>query len=248
MAGQSAAYDSIGERFEAFTDSASQRSVETQTFFHMMGDVKGKSVLDLACGFGFFGRELYRQGASKVVGVDISSSMIELARKESARNNEAIEYMVSNVADMGTLPQGPFDRVSAAWLFNYAQSIDELEKMFAVVAKNLKPGGRLIAYTVDPGFQLAQGNFTKYGVHVLNEQPHKGGFRCDAEFVTQPPSAFTFYRWSREAYETALSKAGFSTFEWQKPIISKANRDKFPAGYGDDFERNCLQTGLVCTR
>ncbi|WP_260417954.1 class I SAM-dependent methyltransferase [Pseudomonas cichorii] len=155
MAGQSAAYDSIGERFEAFTDSASQRSVETQTFFHMMRDVKGKSVLDLACGFGFFGRELYRQGASKVVGVDISSSMIELARKESERNNEAIEYLVSNVADMGTLPQAPFDRVSAAWLFNYAQSIDELETMFAVVAKNLKPGGRLIAYTVDPGFQLA---------------------------------------------------------------------------------------------
>lgn len=248
MAGQSAVYDSIGERFEAFTDSASQRSVETETFFHMAGDVKGKSVLDMACGFGFFGRELLRRGASQVIGVDISASMIELAREESRRNGEAIQYKVCNVLNLGILPEGPFDRVSAAWLFNYAQSPAELDEMFAVVARNLKPGGKLIAYTVEPDYQLAAGNFTAYGVHVLNEQPHHGGFRCDAQFVTEPPSAFTFYRWSREDYTRAISKAGFSGFEWQKPVISQANRNKFHDGYWDIFERNCLQTGLICTR
>jgi len=187
MTSQAATYDSIGERFEDFTDTASQRSVETETFFHMVGAIQGKSVLDLACGFGYFGRELYHQGASKVVGVDISSSMIELARKESARNQEAIEYHVANVCDMGVL--GHFDRVTAAWLFNYAQSPQELEKMFKVVARNMVPGGKLIAYTVDPGFELQRGNFTKYGVHVLSEEAHAGGFRHHAEFVTQPPSA-----------------------------------------------------------
>lgn len=245
MSRQTATYDSIGERFEDFTDTASQRFVETETFFHMVGDIKGKSVLDLACGFGYFGRELYHQGASKVVGVDISLSMIELARKESARNQEPIEYHVANVCDMGVL--GQFDRVTAAWLFNYAQTPQELEKMFEVVAKNMVSGGKLIAYTVDPGFQLQRGNFTKYGVHVLSEEPHAGGFRHHAEFVTQPPSAFTFHRWSRETYENAILKAGFSKLQWQKPIISAANRAKHPQGYWDDFERNCLQIGLICT-
>jgi len=47
-------YDAIGEGFEAFTDTASQRSIETATFFHMVGDVKGNSVLYLDCCFGFF--------------------------------------------------------------------------------------------------------------------------------------------------------------------------------------------------
>ncbi|MBP5129665.1 class I SAM-dependent methyltransferase, partial [Pseudomonas protegens] len=56
MTSQAATYDSIGERFEDFTDTASQRSVETETFFHMVGAIQGKSVLDLACGFGYFGR------------------------------------------------------------------------------------------------------------------------------------------------------------------------------------------------
>ena len=239
------AYDAIGDRFEVFTDTASQRSVETETFFHMVGDVKGKSVLDLACGYGYFGRELYRQGASRVVGVDISPSMIELARKESARNNEAIEFHVANVCEMPVM--GQFERVTAAWLFNYAQSHAELEAMFYAVAQNLQPGGKLIAYTVDPSFRLEDGNFTQYGVHVKSENPHEGGFRCPSEFVTTPPSEFTFYRWSHEDYERAIRKAGFSDYHWQRPLISKTNRQKFPEGYWGDFERNCLQTGLVCT-
>ncbi|WP_191485578.1 class I SAM-dependent methyltransferase [Pseudomonas sp. FEN] len=246
MTTQTATYDTIGERFESFTDSASQRAVETATFFHMVGDVKNKSVLDLACGFGYFGRELYHQGASKVVGVDISAAMIELARKESARNKEAIEYHVSNVCDMGVL--GQFDLITAAWLFNYAQSPRELDKMFQVVAQNLAPGGKVVAYTVDPDFELQRGNFTKYGVHVLTEEAHEGGFRYNAEFVTQPPSPFTFHRWSRDLYERAIMKAGFSRYQWQKPIISEAIRTKHPKGYWDDFEKNCLQTGLICTR
>ena len=241
-----AMYDAIGARFEEFTDSASQRSVETETFFSMVGDVRGKSVLDLACGYGFFGRELYRRGAKAVVGVDISPSMIQLARDESARNGESIEYHVRNVAEMETL--GQFGPITAAWLFNYAQPPAELEKMFAVAARNLRPGGRLVAYTVEPDYRLALGNFTTYGVTVKNEQPHLGGYRCDAEFVTHPPSAFTFYRWGRDVYERAIQRAGFSEWHWQKPIISQQSRSRYPADYWEQFERNCLQTGLVCTR
>lgn len=55
------------------------------------------------------------------------------------------------------------------------------------------------------------------------------------------------YRWSHEDYERAIRKAGFSDYHWQRPLISQANRQKFPEGYWGDFERNCLQTGLVCT-
>lgn len=180
-----------------------------------------------------------------MVGVDISAAMIDLARKESAQHNEAIEFHVANVCDMPVM--GQFERVTAAWLFNYAQSTAELDAMFKAVADNMQAGGKLIAYTVDPSFRLDDGNFTKYGVHVKSENAHEGGFRCPSEFVTTPPSEFTFYRWSHEDYERAIRKAGFSDYHWQRPLISKANRQKFPEGYWGDFERNCLQTGLVCT-
>ena len=93
-------YDSIGGLFENFTDTAAQRAVEVRTLMHMAGDVKGQSVLDLACGYGFFGRELLRKGASHVVGVDISEKMIDLAREESRKNGDTIEFHVRNVCNM----------------------------------------------------------------------------------------------------------------------------------------------------
>jgi 2-polyprenyl-3-methyl-5-hydroxy-6-metoxy-1,4-benzoquinol methylase len=239
-----AMYDAIGTRFEDFANSAAQRGVETETFFSMVGDVQGKSVLDLACGYGYFGRELKRRGAARVVGVDISPAMIELATQLSAEQNDSIAYLVRNVAEMERICE--FDLVTAAWLFNYARSPEELKRMFKAVASNLKRDGRVVAYTVEPDYQLAKGDFAQYGVHVIDEVPHFSGYRHNAEFVTNPPSAFAFYRWSRRVYESAMFDAGLRHWSWQKPIISAAQRARYPDNYWAPFEANCLQTGLVC--
>ncbi|WAJ36259.1 class I SAM-dependent methyltransferase [Pseudomonas sp. GOM7] len=237
-------YDSIGGLFENFTDTAAQRAVEVRTLMHMAGDVKGQSVLDLACGYGFFGRELLRKGASRVVGVDISEKMIDLAREESRKNGDTIEFHVRNVCNMESF--GKFDMVMAAWLFNYAESLDDMKKMFKAVANNLKPSGRLVAYTVEPDFQLAKGNFTNYGVNVLTEEPWAEGFRHQAEFVTTPPSPFTFFRWSREDYEAAMADAGLREVHWQKPMLLDSDIKRYTPGFWDIFQENCLQTGLTC--
>lgn len=239
-------YDSIGERFEDFTQTAAQRAVEERTIFHMTGNVAGLKVLDLACGFGYFSRALYRRGAVRVVGVDISARMIELARAKSKKYGEQLSFHVHNVAEMKIL--GEFDLVNAAWLFNYAESPEDLAKMFRAAAANLKPDGKLVAYTVDPDFSLEKGNFERYGVDVRNETPWRGGFRHDAQFVTQPPSAFTFYRWSRAEYERAILAAGFMTFYWQKPLLALSDIAARPDGFWSVFQSNCLQTGLVCQR
>lgn len=245
MSVQSAEYNVIGDRFESFTDTAAQREVEVRTILHMVGDVSGKSVLDVACGFGYFGRQLRERGASKVVGVDISEKMIALARDESARAGDDLEFHVRDASKMEKL--GNFDMVVAAWLFNYASSIEDLENMFACVARNLKPGGTLVAYTVEPDFELGLGNFDVYGVNVLTEEAWGAGYRHQAEFVTQPPSPFTFYRWGRADYERALKKAGFTSFTWQKPLLLDSDERKYTPGFWEVFKNNCLQTGLVCT-
>jgi len=52
--------------------------------FELIGDVKGKRVLDLACGEGYITRILATKGA-KVTGVDFSEKLIELARREEER-------------------------------------------------------------------------------------------------------------------------------------------------------------------
>jgi toxoflavin synthase len=55
-------------------------------FLNLIGDVKGKTVLDLACGEGRFTREIKKRGARHVVGVDNSDAMIGLARTIERKN------------------------------------------------------------------------------------------------------------------------------------------------------------------
>ncbi len=42
----------------------------------------GKSILDLACGEGLYRRKMKHKGDVRIVGVDISPRMIELARRK----------------------------------------------------------------------------------------------------------------------------------------------------------------------
>ena len=55
----------------------------------LIGDVAGKSVVDLACGEGFYTRRIRQAGAKRVLGVDLSEGMIELARKQERPNRSA---------------------------------------------------------------------------------------------------------------------------------------------------------------
>jgi len=238
-----AEYDSIGALFKAYEGSPAQ-SVQTRTILDLAGDVTGKSVLDLACGYGFFGRELHKRGAAKVAGVDISKKMIELAHRASRDNGDSIEFYIRNVGEMEIL--GSFDIAIAAFLFNYADSLIELGNMFSAIRKNLKPAGRLIAYTVEPDYRLSEGNFSRYGVNILAEELWEEGYRMQAEFATSSPSPFTFYRWSRKDYEHAITAAGFSDFYWQKPLPSQADVEEQSQGFWDIYQNNCFHTALVC--
>ncbi|CDG22352.1 Trp-1 [Xenorhabdus poinarii G6] len=237
-------YDSIGKLFNDFTNTAAQREIEVRTIMSMVGSVEGLSVLDVACGYGYFANRFHQAGAKEVVGIDISEKMIELAQGFADSNQRDIKYWVRDAAQMEKL--GEFDLINAAWLFNYSSSIEKLKAMFKNIATNLKPGAKLVAYTVEPSFSLEKGNFDKYGVNVKTEEVWEEGYRYTAEFVTTPPSPFTFFRWSRDDYEKAIKEAGFSEFYWQKPLLQEQDIINRPDGFWDVFQNNCLQTGLVC--
>jgi len=65
----------------------------------MVGNVKGKQLLDLACGEGYNTRILAKKGA-RVIGVDFSKEMIKLARERERRDRLGIRYYVSDAADL----------------------------------------------------------------------------------------------------------------------------------------------------
>ena len=70
-------YNQISIEYQLSKLQPWRKHVEAYTFFTLLGDVSNRSVLDLACGDGFYTRQLKLRGAAKVVGVDVSEKMIE---------------------------------------------------------------------------------------------------------------------------------------------------------------------------
>jgi cyclopropane fatty-acyl-phospholipid synthase-like methyltransferase len=79
--------------------------------FEELKPLEGATVLDVGCGSGPYLAEAVRRGASRVVGLDMSEQMLDLARSRLAATQRG------NVAD---LVQGEFPQVSLEEVFDYA--------------------------------------------------------------------------------------------------------------------------------
>jgi 2-polyprenyl-3-methyl-5-hydroxy-6-metoxy-1,4-benzoquinol methylase len=161
-------YDEIAERFIKIKSSfiiKRHYHLTVYTLQRLLGDISGKSVLDLACGEGLYTRQLKQMGASRVVGVDISESMVRSAREQEAKTPLGIEYIRSSVQDLGKI--GEFDVVIAVFLLHYAPTKEQLLKICQTVYDNLKPEQRFITVSNDfevKGFEYPSSEgFKKYG-------------------------------------------------------------------------------------
>ena len=75
-------HDTFAEKYRDSRQLAFRDAVEIPTFLGMLGDVRGKSILDLGCEDGIHTRLLKNVGAPEMTGVDISGVMIQLVEEE----------------------------------------------------------------------------------------------------------------------------------------------------------------------
>lgn len=112
----------------------------------VLGDVRGKHVLDVACGQGFFSRAL-ASASARVTGIDIAPQLIALAKKQGSAD---ISYLVAS-ADRIPLPDESFD---AAICVLALQNIKNLSGTLAQVASLLKQGGMFAIVLNHPAFRI----------------------------------------------------------------------------------------------
>ncbi len=110
----------------------------------------GRRVLDLGCGYGWHCAYACGQGASYVLGTDLSEKMLERAARENGGG--CIEYRRAAMEDLA-FPPGSFDIVLSSLAFHYVRD-------FAPLVENiyrwLAPGGDFI-------FSMEHPVFTAYG-------------------------------------------------------------------------------------
>ena len=87
--------------------------------FDLLGDMRGKSVLDIGCGTGRYMFESIRRGARNVVGIDAAYGAIEAARKMALDFGlkDQAQFIETDFLDFNTKSQ--FDIVFAVGYFDY---------------------------------------------------------------------------------------------------------------------------------
>ena len=228
-------YDPIAEQYKLSKQQPWRLSIESYGLLDLAGDLEGKAVVDLACGEGFYSRLLKHGGAQRVLGVDSSQGMIELARKQEAEQRGGIEYLMSDVREMGHT--GEFDIAVAAWLLNYASTTEQLKAMCRAVSNCLKPGGRFVTVNSSPLINwLDMPSYRKYGFELLFGDELRPGAPITWRFSLENETFdIENYYLSQSAHEEALRAAGFGEIHWQPLRVSAEGMAAHDAGYWDTF-------------
>ncbi|MFF0427714.1 class I SAM-dependent methyltransferase [Streptomyces sp. NPDC004520] len=229
-------YDEIGEAFEGFKSLPLTRYGEVPSFLGLVGDVKGRSVLDLASGTGFYSREFMRRGASEVLGIDISGEMVAAARGFEEREPLGVRYEVGDVSELRELDRR-FDIALGVQLLNYAPDIAAMERMCRHVHRSLNPGGEFFVLAQKPDYRFDGPSLAKYGFlcEATGEEIETGP-RVRITALLDPPISFVGACPRREVYEDSLRAAGFGEPAWVPLEVSEAGVREF----GADFWADCL--------
>ncbi|KAL9100877.1 MAG: hypothetical protein Q9163_003804 [Psora crenata] len=215
-----AQYDTIQEPYDEFRKCPIALIERANVQDAVSPFIRDASVLELACGSGFYSTAFLEWGAKSVVGVDISSKMVEAARAAASHlssNGATISFKVADCTTPTLHEDGPFDLVFGAWLLNYAANRQEMVDMFRNIALNLKDGGHFVGVTPPPTQDpiLAFETETKArpngsgGLFITVTEAVEDGLGLHAHVDTQKGNVdFDVYHLKQEVYEASAREGG----------------------------------------
>jgi ubiquinone/menaquinone biosynthesis C-methylase UbiE len=107
----------------------------------------GQAVLDVGCGQGLATRAVAAAGAERVVGVDSSPEMVDLARGHATP--PGVEYVVDDAQTLTSLEAGSFDGATCQLAL---MDISDLDATLGAVCRVLRPGGWFVFVIGHPCF------------------------------------------------------------------------------------------------
>ena len=107
----------------------------------LIGNVKGKRILDLGCGTGIVSKQLQDKGG-KVSGIDLSPEMIGIAKEYAP----GIDFKIGSVMKL-PYRDSSFDCVLALLVMNY---VPDFDKALSEVWRVTKLGGYFVAAVGNP--------------------------------------------------------------------------------------------------
>ena len=214
----------------------------------MLGGVNGKRVID-------YSRWLRSEkNAAEVLGIDISSSMIEHAQKIENIHPLNIKYECKDATLLSGLN---FDIVFSAWLLNYAASYNELVLFIKSIYNLLPENGIFVGFINSPHDNVCHHpELLKYGFLKTWDDIDNNAATintCKSSDNENRKIAYTFYLndneilkinnyfLSRNTYDLAFRNAGFKNFGYVSLNISTEGKKI----YGDEYWHDLLSSNFA---
>jgi len=122
----------------------------------LLGDVRGRAVLDAGCGEGYLARILAARGA-QVTGIDLSPGLIAIARERDPQH--AIAY---RVADLSHPLPDLAEHFDALGSYLVLDDVADHWGFATILAALTRPGGRAVLALNNPYSSVVRGHLSDY--------------------------------------------------------------------------------------
>ncbi len=184
----------------------------------LIGASKPESILDIATGTGDLAIAMANTGAKKIIGLDISTGMLEVGKNKIVQKN-LDDTITMIVGDSENLPfeDDSFDAITVAF---GVRNFENLEKGLSEIYRVLKP----------------KGTFAVLETSIPTKTPFKQGYRLYSRFVlpvigklfSKDRSAYRYLSESAsvfpygEQFNNILAKIGFIALEHRPQTLGVA--------------------------
>lgn len=189
-----------------------KRHLVNPALLRLLGEVRGRRVLDAGCGTGYFTRMLAERGAH-VIGVEPAEAMVAFARAKEAELGQGITYVQ---ADLTLLPDlgGPFDSVVCSMVL---MAVPDWKPAMRACVECLRPGGLFVFALVHPAFEQLWSTWRDHGDYRVR--------RYLEEYEIFGPDASDFHR-PLSAYLNELASLGCRLREVVEPGLDPEVAEK----------------------
>lgn len=124
--------------------------IGTEADFRLLGDLRGKRVVELGCGGAQCSIAFAKQGAT-AIGVDFSAEQLAFARRLCEREGVRVELHQADLADLAFLRADSVDLAFSAYAFGF---VEDLNRVFRQVHRVLKVGAPLVFSLPHPAYDV----------------------------------------------------------------------------------------------
>lgn len=177
-------YDDFADAYVATVQrSVVNATIERPLVLDLLGDVRGRRILDVGCGASPLGRLLVERGAA-VVGIDGSTAMLRIAAASAV---EGLALVAHDLNEPLPFADASFDAVTASFVLHY---LEDWRAVLAELARVLRPGGVIVATTHHPVRDSALSPTGSYlSTELVEERWHLGTSDHAVRFWRRPLAA-----------------------------------------------------------